>query len=206
MTWLCDYVAPKGRLARPVSVLIVVSSCLLFLMAGPSAQAQEAAAGATMPVFVLGVGDQLTVFNYAENSREECLIRPDGKISLPLVGEILAAGKDPSSLERVIEAALAKFQEAPDVTVMVRQIHSYRIYLLGRVNTQRMLESVVPLTLLQAISMAGGLNEFASERVVIHRSGKDGQKLIEVDYGKILKGREPGKNILLRAGDIVVAQ
>lgn len=206
MTWLCDYVAPKGRLARPVSVLIVFSSCLLFMMAGPSAQAQEAAAGTTMPVFVLGVGDQLTVFNYAENSREECLIRPDGKISLPLVGEILAAGRDPSTLERDIEAMLAKFQETPDVTVMVRQIHSYRIYLLGRVNTQRMLESVVPLTLLQAISMAGGLNEFASERVVIHRMGKDGQELIEVDYGKILKGREPGKNILLRAGDIVVAQ
>ena len=114
----------------------------------------------------------------------------------------LAANQNVTQHVEVLEP----FQKEPVVTVAVRNIRSYRLFMLGRVGTQSMIESPTPLRLLQALAVAGGLNEFASKKIVVLRDTSEGQKRIEIDYGDILKGKSPEQNIMLLSGDIVVAE
>lgn len=153
----------------------------------------------------IGVNDLLTVFIYQESRGEDCLVRPDGKITLPLAGDIKAAGLTPTELSDVIAKAIAPWYKEPIVNVAVREIHSYRVFVLGRVGTQSMLESPAPLRLLQALAMAGGLTDFASKEILVIREGSKGPDRIKADYDKILSGKAPEMNIELQSGDTVVA-
>ncbi|MDQ7087858.1 MAG: polysaccharide biosynthesis/export family protein [Acidobacteriota bacterium] len=127
-------------------------------------------------------------------------------ITLPLVGDVPAAGKTPQEVASVVAQAVSRFQKEPTVTVAVEEIHSYRIYLLGNLGAQQSLESSTPLRLLQAIAAAGGLNEFASKKILVLRDENGKQTVREVDYDKIIKGKAPDQNIWLRSGDVVIAR
>ncbi len=201
---------PAHRVLPGIAVLVAA-----LVAAGGTARAGEPAGAGTDPApassdFRIGVGDRLGIFVYGgeifPEGREVCLVRSDGKISLPLVGELRAAGRTPSELAGVIAGKLEAYQENPEVTVSVEEIHSYRVFVLGEVANSMMIESVAPLTLLQALAMAGGLSDYASGNVIILRRGDDGkQERIRVDVEKILKGRAPADDVPLRAGDVVVA-
>jgi polysaccharide export outer membrane protein len=191
----------------------LVFACLVAMAPCAWAQAQQADGEAPGDVgggspYRIGIGDELEIFIYEDDTRERSLVRPDGRISVPLVGDIVAAGLAPEELAGRIREAAGKFYQAPPtVTVAVREINSYRVFLLGEVAEQTMLESIRPLRLLQAIAMAGGTSEFAKGKITVLREVEGGpQERIEIDYDKVIKGREPEGNIWLRSGDLVVVQ
>ncbi len=205
--------ASGGFPFRPRAIVIALATIIAvgagLAWGGPSS-AEAGGAASAHDEYRIGVGDRLGVFVYGgelfPEGREVCLVRPDGKISLPLVGEVEAAGHTPEELAGIVAKKLEAYQESPEVTVSVEEIHSYRIYVLGEVQNQMMIESVAPLTLLQALAMAGGFSEYASRDVLILRSGPDGTKQrIEVDVDRILKGKAPAEDVPLLAGDVVVA-
>jgi polysaccharide export outer membrane protein len=134
-------------------------------------------------------------------------VRPDGKISFPLIGEVEAAGLTPIALRGEMEARLRKFQDAPEVSVIVQQVNSYNVYVLGEVAHPGRFKLKSYVTLLQAISLAGGFTPFASKSgiKVLRRGLIDNQWRLYRDlYDDIASGRDPSKNILLRPGDIVM--
>ncbi len=197
-----------SRLSSSFSVRWVALATALFaLFLAPSGvvQAQDAA-DAAAEGYHIGAGDVLLVFIYEENSREQVIVRPDGMITLPLVGDLPAAGKTPREVAAVVAEAVSRYQKEPTVTVAVEEIHSYRIYLLGNLGAQQSLESSTPLRLLQAIAAAGGLNEFANKKILVLRDEGGKQTVREMDYDKIIKGKAPEQNIWLRSGDVVIAR
>jgi polysaccharide export outer membrane protein len=184
----------------------------LALVAAPlAALAQQPAASSapTAPAraeYKIGFGDELSIFVFGEEREHEVVVRPDGRITLPLVGDIEAEGMPPTLLAKSIAKKLEPFQKEPVVTVAVRGIRSYRLFLLGRVGTQGMIESPTPLRLLQALAMAGGLNDFANKKILVMRETTEGPKRFGIDYDDIIKGKAPEQNIVLMSGDIVVAE
>ncbi len=180
----------------------------LVAATAPCALAQSASGSDSAPSFEIGIGDVLAVFNRDAAAEQECLVRPDGRITLQLAGELVAAGRTPAELSAAIQEALAPFFTDPKVSVAVREIHSYRIYVLGEVNAQGSHESVVPLRLLQALSIAGGFNEFANKKVVILRQVGDEQRRIEFDTTPFFKGRAGAgmEDPWLLSGDVVIAK
>jgi len=163
-------------------------------------------AGPTRAEYLIGYGDELSIFIFGEAEAHEVVVRPDGRITLPLVGDVEAEGVPPTLLAKSIAKKLEPFQKEPIVTVAVRGIHSYRLFMLGRVGAQSMIESPTSLRLLQALAMAGGLNDFANKKIIVLRDTLEGQKRIAIDYDDIIKGKAPEQNIMLMSGDVVVAE
>ncbi len=197
--------------ARSIRLLTVATLAALAVLPAALAAKDRVGdpAGATdqRPLYRIGVGDRLDVFVFEDNQRTECVVRPDGRITMPLAGDIEAEGVTPTDLAAKIKKALEPFQKDPTVTVSVREINSYRVYLLGNVRNQQMVASISPLRLLQAIAMAGGLNDFANKNIIILRERKGAPSLrIPVNYTKIVKGEALDLNIWLESGDVVVAE
>ncbi len=193
----------KGALA--ISVAILLSTACVF--AAVSKGAETAPTTESRPLYRIGIGDRLDIYVFEDNSRTECVVRPDGRITMPLAGEIDAEGATPPELTARIKKALEPFQKDPTVTVSVRDINSYRVYVLGNVHTQGELTSSTPLRLLQAIAKAGGMNEFGGKAVRVIRERKNAPALIiPINYAKLLKGEATDLNIWLETGDVVVAE
>jgi polysaccharide export outer membrane protein len=179
----------------------------LAAVAGILALPVAAAEPSPKPEYRIGIADRLEVFILEEDSREECLVRPDGKITLPLIGDLMALDRTPEQVARQIREALSEYHTDPTVSVTVREINSYKIYVLGKVASQTAVESVAPLRLLQVLAIAGGPTEFANGKVVVLREGEQGgQERRKIDYDDILDGDAPEDNIWLFANDVVVVQ
>jgi polysaccharide biosynthesis/export protein len=160
------------------------------------------------PQYRIGVEDVLlvSVWRDADLTRE-VPVRPDGKISLPLIQDIAAAGKTPAELGKEIQVRLKEFMSNPSVTVVVREINSIKIYLLGEVAHPGPVTPKSQIRLLQAISMAGGITPFGGKRkIAIFRKTPSGQKVIEVSYEGIVSGKKPDDDLLLQSGDTVVVR
>ncbi|MFN7964609.1 MAG: polysaccharide biosynthesis/export family protein [Acidobacteriota bacterium] len=173
--------------------------------AEPPANTPPARSPASKAEYRIGAGDTLGVYVFEDKVTQTCLVRPDGRITIPLAGDLVAEGRTPTELGAEISNALAKYQQA-SVTVSVTTINSYRVFMLGQVNEQGMLESQVPMRLLQAVSRARGLNPFASKKIVVMRDGARGREQIVIDYEKLLNGKAPESDIWLMSGDVVVVQ
>jgi polysaccharide biosynthesis/export protein len=179
---------------------------LCFWGAGVAA-AQTTGPVADDPVYRIGAGDVLDIHVYAEDAREECLVRPDGRITLPLIGDVDAAGATPPELAERIKQKYLTFQSEPNVTVAVREIHSYRVYVLGEVAGSQMIESNTPLRLLEVIAIAGGFNEWAKKKLVVLRGQDESAQRFEIDYDELVEGKaSSSRNLLLEAGDTVVVR
>ena len=132
-------------------------------------------------------------------------VRADGKISLPLASEIRAAGLTPSELAAALTERLAKFVNQPSVTVIVTQINSRKVYVMGMVNRQGTVRLLSNLTVLQVLSAAGGLAPLASSRkIYVLRTEKGQQHKLPFDYDAVIKGKHPEQNVLLQPGDTIV--
>jgi len=133
-------------------------------------------------------------------------VRPDGKISLPLIGDIQAAGYTALQLkDRVTEQLNAYYKEPPQVSVIVQQINSYAIYILGEVRSPGKYIVKTGTTFLQAISLAGGFTEFASKnRILLKRKvdESNSESSMNVKYKAIISGMQ--RNILLKSGDTII--
>jgi polysaccharide export outer membrane protein len=157
--------------------------------------------------YALNPGDvlQVAVWKDTELTRE-ILVRPDGRITFPLVGDIQAAGQTPENVQQAIVERLQKYVPDPVVTVALAAANGNKIYVLGQVARPGEYVMVRPLDVMQALAMAGGLNTFANgNKVMILRRGSDGkQKGIPFRFGAVQNGDELQTNIMLTSGDVVV--
>ncbi len=165
-----------------------------------------AAVGTWASEYTIGPEDVLdiAVWNNTAVSRT-VPVRPDGKISLPLVNDVQAAGLTPMQLRDVLMKQLAKYIATPEVSVMVREIHSFTVTVIGEVKTPGRYEFRSRATVLDAIAAAGGFNEFAARaRVGILRQEGAAFKRIPFNYNKGVSSDGQNENLFLRPGDIVV--
>jgi polysaccharide export outer membrane protein len=157
--------------------------------------------------YVIGANDVLAVNVWKEPDITRSVpVRSDGKISLPLVGELQAAGQTPRQLEQEITKRLQSYISEPEVTVMVTDSKSQKVNILGMVARPGAYLLTSSTTLLDAIAMAGGFKDFAKQKsVYVLRQSPDGtEKRIPFNYKDVIKGKNPDQNISLQAGDTVV--
>jgi polysaccharide export outer membrane protein len=172
--------------------------------------AHDAVYGATKAhddSFVIGNDDVLAINVWKEPDVSRSVpVRSDGKISLPLVGEIQAAGETPLKLEQGIADRLKAFMDEPEVTVIVEQIKSQKFNILGYVNKPGSYALSNSATVLDAIAIAGGFRDFAKKKsIYVLRQNPDGsQKRIPFNYKDVVKGENPAQNIKLQPHDTIV--
>lgn len=166
---------------------------------------QPRADAADRDAYRLGPGDQLDIHVWRNPELSKVVpVRPDGLISLPLVGEIPASAKTVSQLEAEITAALQDYVQYPTVTVTVTEIRSFVIYVLGQVASPGTLVLDRPINVVQAIAMAGGVLEFASRNdVVVMRTINGQQVRLPFRYGDAVRGKGAVAEIVLKAGDVI---
>jgi polysaccharide export outer membrane protein len=171
----------------------------------PAGEGQHEAATAD-PHYVIGAQDVLDVNVWKEaDLTRQVPVRPDGKISLPLLNDVQAAGLTPTELAAHITKGLEKFMTSPQVTVIVSQINSQRIYILGEVGRVGAYGLLPGMTVLQAISNAGGFTAFANVKdVYVLREENGKQVKMPFNYKDVISGKKPEQNIELQAGDTVV--
>jgi len=179
-----------------------------------SAGAQQAAVrqqpiAAPMPVtpdYVIGPEDVLLVSVWKNETLSRQLpVRPDGKISMPLLHDIEAAGLTPLQLRDRIATALSEYMPNPEVSVTVLEVRSYRVSVLGEVQRPGVLMLKSPTTVLEALAMAGGFRDFASpSKIVIFRKDEKGEtRRLRFNYNRAV-GNAGEENLTLRSGDVVV--
>jgi len=156
--------------------------------------------------YIIGQGDVLEVFVWRnEQLSRQVTVRPDGKISLPLIQDLQVEGLTAIQLKDQITRKLKQYVQNPTVAVIVSQINSYKISILGKVAQPGVYPITTKTTILEAISIAGGFGEWANQKkiTVIRVSGGQ-KKKIRVNYKKIVSGQDPSQNIILNRGDTVI--
>jgi polysaccharide export outer membrane protein len=156
--------------------------------------------------YKLQVGDQLEIkFFYNPELNEQVTVRPDGRISLQLVHEIMVAGLTPSQLTDLLTKKYAPELKKPEIVVIVRSFGAHKIYVDGEVSKPGMFPLIGFMSVLQAISQAGGMKDTArTSEVVIIRQGEDHNPLVgKVNLDKAIDGTDTGQDIVLRPFDIV---
>jgi polysaccharide export outer membrane protein len=183
----------------------------------PASEAPQAApaqssdvASSTKPhdaSFMIGNDDVLAINVWKEPDISRSIpVRSDGKISLPLVGEVQATGQTPLKLEQEIAARLKSYIAEPEVTVIVQQINSQKFNILGQVTRPGSYPIANAATVLDAIAVAGGFRDFAKQKsIYILRQGADGsQTRLRFNYKEVVKGQNPAQNIKLLPRDTIV--
>ena len=160
------------------------------------------------PRFVIGIGDVLAVTFWRDPRMSgDVVVRPDGMISVPLLNDVHAAGSTPEQLAGVLTGVAAKYITDADVTVVVKEIHSRRVFVLGNVGTPGMVTLSGDINVLQLIAMVGGLLEYADkDNIVIIRNENGQEKRLKFNYNDVLKGKNVKQNIQLQPGDTVVVR
>jgi polysaccharide export outer membrane protein len=157
--------------------------------------------------YLLGPQDvlEITVWRSADLSKV-VVVRPDGKISLPLIGDVPAMGKTASQLSADISVKLKEYKENPQVSIVVKEVNSYAIFVLGEVMKPGKYPLNIKTTLLQAITLASGLTPSAARnKIVVFRFGKDGHQIkIKASYDDIVLRDGTAQNIELMRGDQIV--
>lgn len=157
--------------------------------------------------YVIGESDvlQVSVWKELEASVASVAVRADGKITLPFVKDVVVAGLTPAQAEALITERLKPFIIDPDVSVIVREIHSKRIYLIGQVKKAGAVDLRYPMTVLQALTEAGGVTDFAKKKkIYILRTENGKQFRLPFDYDAVLRGQSMELNIWLTPGDLVI--
>ncbi len=171
----------------------------------PAPVASSTTGAASSDSYVIGASDVLVVTVWKEPTLSgSILVRPDGMISLALLGDVQASGLTPLQLADQISAKLKKYIQDPNVSIVVSQIHSKVVYLLGEVVKRGPLEMTHDMTVLEAIASAGGLTDFANaKKIYILRNENGSHQTIPVRYKQALKG-DSALNLSLRPGDTIV--
>jgi polysaccharide export outer membrane protein len=174
-------------------------------VAAPTEITPPLATGGAANVYIIGPSDVLSVTVWKEPTLSGgILVRPDGMISLPLLGDVQASGLTPLELKAQITTQLRKFVQDPNVSVVVSQIHSKMIYMLGEVGKKGPIEMSPGMTLLEAIGSAGGITEFANaKKMYILRDEGGKHRKIPLHYKQALKG-DSTQDLVLKPGDTIV--
>jgi len=180
----------------------LISGVLFLVLCGQNAVSQTR----PEPLYVIQPNDVLEIFVWKEPElTRKVLVRPDGRVSFPLVQDMQAAGISPGELKVQVEKKLSEFLSEPEVTIIVEAIQSYRIYVLGKVQKPGAIGVEKPVTVLQALALAGGFQEFArDEEMSVIRSAGTENFTFDFNYKDVIRGKKSEQNILLRSGDVVV--
>ena len=209
-------------LAALVLALSLAAPCQTAQQAAPAAQQEQsgeagkpAPAGpvkaASVPTsavdndtYILGADDVIVVQVWREQDLSgPHTIRPDGKITMPLIKEIQAAGLTPNKVADAITAALSKFVNSPDVAVSVEAVRSRRYFVDGEINRPGAYPLATPTTVFEAITLAGGFREFANKKHILVLRG---DKRLRFNWNEVLKGKNLSQNINLENGDRIMVQ
>jgi polysaccharide biosynthesis/export protein len=160
----------------------------------------------TDPNYVIGAQDVLDINVWKEPDVSRIVpVRPDGKISLPLLNDVQAAGLTPAQLAAQITESLKKYVTNPQVTVIVSTINSQRVYILGEVTRPGAFPMLPGMSVLQALSSAGGFTQFAKVKSIFVRRIENGKESkYPFNYKDVISGKKPEQDILLKAGDTIV--
>jgi polysaccharide export outer membrane protein len=179
----------------------------------PSSVTPAPGAGPTIPKgvqvpadYVIGPEDVLTIVFWREKDlSSDVIVRPDGRISLPVIQDVQAAGLTPEQLRESLTKAAERYVEDPNVTVVVKDINSRRVFITGQVAKPGPYDITSPMTVLQLIAFAGGLLEYADdEKILIMRVEKDNPVSYRFNYKEITRQRNLKQNITLKPGDTVI--
>jgi polysaccharide export outer membrane protein len=177
----------------------------------PIEQPPEKSAGAAEsqqsdPSYLIGAQDVISISVWKDPELTETVpVRPDGKISLPLLNDVQAAGLTPTQLKLQIAEALKKYVTDPIVTVIVTQINSQRVYITGEVTHPGAFPLLPGMTMLQALSSAGGFTQFANmKKIYMFRMFNGKQVDFPFDYKDVIHGKKLDQNVVLQAGDTIV--
>lgn len=175
-------------------------------VAKPVAPATSSPVAANDPDYKIGPQDVLTITVWKEpDVSREVPVRPDGKISLPLLNDVEAAGLTPMQLANSLTESLKKFISSPQVTVIVKEINSRRVYVIGEVVRAGTFPLLPKMTVLQIVSSCGGFTQFANPKKIYVLRTKDGkQTKIPFNYKEVVSGKNPEQNIELQPGDTIV--
>lgn len=156
----------------------------------------------------VGSGDvlRISVWKHEELSQPQVTVRPDGAISLPLLGDVPASGRSATDISNEIATRLRQFfQDQPPVTVQVAEVKSYRIYVVGEVNKAGEFAPGADVSVMQALALAGGFTRFANpDRIVVIRRDARGERRIPFDFSGVVDRGELQQNLALVPGDVVV--
>ncbi len=168
--------------------------------------AQESSQATPAKPYIIGPNDILNIFVWREETlTQDITVMPDGRITFPLIGEIVAQGKTVVQLRDIISKKLTEYITAPNVTVIVRESRSRQIYTIGKIIRPGPYHLSPDMTVLQALSTAGGFAEWADEKgilIIRRQGGKETQ--IRFNYKEFIAGKNVEQNILLRPGDTIV--
>jgi polysaccharide export outer membrane protein len=209
----------QGRLVLFVAFLAPAFFCQAQTKAPAGQQAAQvgtepASSDAVMPAaqtpamtdsYVIGASDVIAVAVFKDPTMSgSFLVRPDGMISMPLLGDIKASGKTPLQLADEIATKLKKYVQDPNVTVILNQMNSKKVFLIGEIGKTGPIEMTAGMTLLEAIATAGGLGQYANaKKIYILRTEAGKQQKIPVQYKQALKG-DLSLNLILNPGDTIV--
>jgi polysaccharide export outer membrane protein len=162
--------------------------------------------GPTKPPYLLKEGDVLEVSVWQEDSlRKELRVLPDGSITFPLVGRVEVAGLPSEAAEKKVAEKLKPYLSDPVVKGVISNITGTRMYVIGNVTRPGPVTLDVPMTVLQVLSLAGGLGRFADENAIkILREGANGVETLHVRYSDLIKAKDLSTNVQLRAGDTLL--
>jgi polysaccharide export outer membrane protein len=199
---------PQYRAGRPSShgSHVRYRSLLLLACLAGSCPALPAAAAEPAPGYRIQPGDQLAVTVWGEADLSvPVTVRPDGALSLPLVGDLPAAERSPPELAATIRERLLEFLPDPIVSVTVTRAEGNVVYVIGRVNRPGAFAMHRPLGVLQVLALAGGLDAFADAGDIrVLRRGEAGTEAFRFDFAAASRGRDLARDITLRAGDVIV--
>ena len=183
-------------------IMVIVLATTSPLWAGEQVGAMKSPIGD----YVIGTGDVLfiSVWNN-EALTKSVTVLPDGKIQFPLIGEVVAGGKTLASLEKELKTKLHAFVPDPELSVMVGQVNSMLIYVIGKVNHPGRFVLNTNVNVLQALATAGGLNSFAKRnKIKIFRETNGETHIFPFEYDSVTEGENLEQNVMLERGDVVV--
>lgn len=157
--------------------------------------------------YAIGIGDVLDISVWKNQDLSVTVpVRPDGRISVPLLGDIQAAGMTPLALKQTLTDGFKEYVTAPGVSVVIKEINSRKVFVTGEVDTPGAYDLQPRTKLMQVIALAGGFTPYAKGRVVVLRDSRDGRadRRYEISVDGIVSGKRPGDNIVLLPGDTLV--
>lgn len=186
-------------------IFLLLALCLISTPQAEAQQNREAAESSGQ--YIIGSGDVLDIMVYGESELSRgVFVRIDGNISLPLAGEVEAAGATPAELADRITAKLGRFLEEPEVAVILAESRSKVYYVLGQVANPGEYAITRPVTVIQAIARAGGFGEWAKKDriMIVSGPGEEEESVSYFNYDKFLKDEAKGRNAVIQPGDTIV--
>lgn len=194
------------RHTAAIAAMVMLAACALD-PADPAGKAEQCSGGCQAQPYTIGQGDVLHVSVWKDATLDRTLtVRPDGMISFPLINDIQASGQTPLSLQKTITDKLKQYIAEPEVSVVVQEVHSYAVSVLGQVKTPGRYElKNEDTTVLDVLAQAGGLTEFASSsNIVVLRTVNGTRSRLRFDYGDAVAGKDGQAAFFVHPGDVIL--